>query len=165
MQLQTLSVCAWCGSKNPLAVRLIKTREEKLTGYYVVAHTSLVREYEFQLPICQECDARLRRSQLLIVLSSLGSALAGFIVAPLLLFLVGIINIVCVMVAFLSAITGAILGALVGHALFKQKAWGRVKNGQLEFYNEKVQQAFNVLAQASPLKDTTMQTGSHTLSL
>lgn len=70
------------------------------------------------------------------LISGLG-VIASMMIMPVVLYKLNIgIDMICVMVSFLSGIIGGIIGALIGQMIIHLPQWGKITNGKLSFNND-----------------------------
>jgi hypothetical protein len=136
-------VCAWCGSPNPTMTHPVKSQEQKVTGFYLVAYTTSTTTYKMSLPVCEECETQLRKSRTKFILSCIIGGISGAIIGPgITTMLLGLDTFLCSMNLVLGATGGIILGMVFGKLVFKEKPWGAIIDGYYQFANETFRNAF-----------------------
>ena len=157
-------ICAWCCSKEPTTMHLVKAREETDARFYIVAYSTRVYTYRFSLPVYAGCKSKLNRNRVVgIILTIAGGPVMALGMAALLLSL-DLADTVCV-AAFMTCFLGAILGKVASTLLARRHTWGKVTNGYPVFRNDAFQRAFDALNIDTSRNDSSVREGSTSVSL
>jgi hypothetical protein len=136
--------CAWCGMKYPRLTHTIRSREEKV-NHYIIYRSKQITNYEFDLPICEQCKAEVERKEAIFhrmsYIGPIGGLIIGMAIGAVLQNL-GVEITYLIFPGLIGLFLGSFFGSYIYEKIFLKKNWGRVNNGHLEFDNPVFKQAF-----------------------